>query len=101
MGRPLAISRSAQTCALGAAISGAVAAGAYASFAEARGDDRRAGDRLHPQSRIISASTIAFTGSIASCTTPSACRERTGSLYEVMKELLAIRDEVRRGVVHA
>ena len=35
MGRPIAISRSAQTAALGSAIAGAVAAGAYPSFAEA------------------------------------------------------------------
>ncbi len=35
MGRPLAISRSAQTAALGSAIAGAVAAGAFANFAEA------------------------------------------------------------------
>jgi L-ribulokinase len=36
-GRPMRISRSAQTCALGAAIAGAVAAGAYANYASAQG----------------------------------------------------------------
>jgi L-ribulokinase len=35
LGRPLSVSRSAQTAALGSAIAGAVAAGAYASFADA------------------------------------------------------------------
>ena len=36
MGRPLAISRSAQTAALGAAIAGAVAAGAFSNFRQRR-----------------------------------------------------------------
>lgn len=95
MGRPLAISRSAQTAALGSAIAGAVAAGAYASFAEAteamtglhpraftpNPDDQRTYDRLYALYRQIH---DAFGVAGAS-----------GDLFNVMKELLTIRDEVR------
>jgi len=35
-GRPMKISRSAQTCALGAAVAGAVVAGAHKNYAEAQ-----------------------------------------------------------------
>jgi L-ribulokinase len=35
-GRPIKISRSGQTCALGAAIAGAVVAGGYANYADAQ-----------------------------------------------------------------
>lgn len=95
MGRPLAISRSAQTAALGSAIAGAVAAGAYPSFAEAteamtglhprafepNPDDQRTYDRLYALYRQIhDAFGVAGT---------------QNDLSGVMKELLTIRDEVR------
>jgi L-ribulokinase len=99
MGRPLSISRSAQTCALGAAIAGAVVAGeqrgGHASFAEAVTamtgvlDERftpvlehvRAYDRLYAQYRRLH---DAFGK-------PGHAED----LSSVMKELLALRDEVR------
>jgi len=95
MGRPLAISRSAQTAALGAAIAGAVAAGAFASFAEATDamtalhprvfqpdpTRRRVYDRLYALYRRVH---DAF-----------GVRGTHDDLSDVMKELLTIRDEVR------
>jgi len=98
MGRPLGISRSAQTCALGAAISGAVAAGAYPDFA---------------------AATAAMTGVQQRVFTPDPAQRQTydrlftlyrrihdafgvkgaqDDLSDVMKTLLTIRDEVRNGI---
>ncbi len=97
LGRPLAISRSAQTAALGSAIAGTVAAGAFPSFTEAM--DAMTG--LHPRTFE-----------------PDAARRDTynrlyalyrrlhdafgvpgtrADLSDVMKHLLAIRDEARHG----
>jgi L-ribulokinase len=99
MGRPLAISRSAQTCALGAAIAGAVVAGeargGHASFEAAVEamtgvlDERfepipehvRVYDRLYAQYRKLHDS-FGRPG-------------HTEDLSALMKELLAMRDEVR------
>lgn len=95
MGRPIAISRSTQTAALGAAIAGAVAAGAFPSFAEAADamtalhprrfepdpDSRRIYDRLYAQYRRLH-DAFGIPGSRI-------------DLSGVMKELLALRDEVR------
>ena len=97
MGRPLAISRSAQTAALGSAIAGAVAAGAYPSFAQAtqamtglhprvfgpNPDDQRAYNRLYALYRQIH-DAFGVAGA-------------HNDLSGVMKELLTMRDEVRHG----
>ena len=95
MGRPIAISSSAQTAALGAAMAGAVAAGAVGSFAEATAamtsldprvfqpdpDSRRTYDRLYVLYRRLH---DAF-----------GIKGTQGDLFDVMKELLQIRDEAR------
>jgi L-ribulokinase len=98
-GRPLAISRSAQTCALGAAIAGAVVAGedrgGHASFEKAVAvmtgvlDERfepipenvRVYDRLYAQYRKLHDS-FGKAG-------------HSDDLSSVMKKLLALRDEVK------
>jgi L-ribulokinase len=95
MGRPMEISRSAQTCALGAAMAGAVVAGAHKNFADA---------------------ADAMTGTMKKKYVPNPAAVRTyhrlyalyrrlhdifgtksysENLYDVMKQLLAIRDEAR------
>jgi L-ribulokinase len=104
MGRPIQISRSGQTCALGAAVAGAVVAGP-----EAGG---------HPD---FGRAMEAMTGVQSATFEPDPARRATydrlyalyrrlhdafglpdgggaapGDMYGVMKELLAIRDEVRR-----
>lgn len=95
MGRPLSISRSAQTAALGAAIAGAVAAGAFPSFAEAtetmtalhprvfqpNPDAQKTYDRLYALYHRIHDSF--------------GVKGTQNDLSDVMKELLTIRDEVR------
>ncbi len=97
IGRPMKISRSSQTCALGAAIAGAVAAGAHNTFEEAQ---------------------KAMTGLKPKVYTPNAEHHKvyhelyqlykqlhdafgtqtwTGNLYNVMKKLIAIRQQQRSG----
>ena len=94
MGRPIAISRSAQTAALGSAIAGAVAAGVYPSFTEATAamtalnprvfqpdpDHQAIYDRLYALYRRLH-DAFGVPGT-------------SGDLYGVMKQLLTIRDEV-------
>ncbi|HOS43287.1 MAG TPA: ribulokinase, partial [Armatimonadota bacterium] len=94
MGRPLAISRSAQTCALGAAIAGAVAAGAYADFGAA------AAAMTGVQARIftpIPANQAVYTRLFALYKRVHDSFGVAGAddLRDVMKALLAIRDAAR------
>ena len=65
-GRPMKVSRSAQTCALGSAIAGAVVAGVYKDFADAQKSDDGA-EAARVTSRIrrhmrFTASCMGFTG---------------------------------------
>ena len=95
--RPMKISRSAQTCALGAAIFGAVAGGAYKTVQQAQ--RRMTGvkdDGLSAQQGRRQDLRRAVSTSTARCTTPSA-RRFPGPLPRVMKDLIAIRDRVRKG----
>ncbi len=76
-GRPIKISRSAQTCALGAAIAGAVvagtAAGGYASLRRrAEGHDRPETPGASNPTRRRTRSIKSFIPSTESCTMPSA-----------------------------
>ncbi len=100
MGRPLQISRSTQTCALGAAMSGAVVAGpeagGHATFADAVDamtgvqdttftpipENQQRYDQLYALYRRLH---DAF-----------GVQGAPDDLYDVMKQLLTIRDEVRR-----
>ncbi|MHC4671748.1 MAG: FGGY-family carbohydrate kinase, partial [Planctomycetota bacterium] len=99
-GRTMEVSRSEQTCALGSAMAGAVVAGkakgGYDNFADAAGsmtgvrkekfvpirENQAIYDRLYKLYRQLH--------DIHGTT------EYSGNLYEVMKELLKIRDEVRK-----
>lgn len=97
MGRPITISRSTQTAALGAAIAGAVAAGAYPSFADAM--DVMTG--LHPNTfepdpgrqRVYDRLYVLYRQVHDAFGVPGTREDLSG----VMKELLAIRDEARHG----
>ena len=95
MGRPLQISRSAQTCALGAAISGAVVGGAHPDFMQAvdamtaiqdevfepDAESRDVYDRIYTYYRRLH-DAFGVPGS-------------TDDLFDVMKGLLDLRQEVR------
>jgi L-ribulokinase len=95
MGRPISISRSAQTAALGSAIAGAVAAGAHPSFLDAM--DAMTG--LHPVvfepdpgRRRVYDRLYALYRRLHDAFGVPGTRD---DLSDVMKSLLAIRDEVR------
>ncbi len=100
MGRPLHISRSAQTCALGAAISGAVVAGAaaggYDVFSEAVNAMTGVQDDVFepiPENRAVYDRLYTLYLRLHDA---FGVRGARGDLYDVMKTLLDIRDEVRR-----
>ena len=101
-GLEMKVARSAQTCALGSAIAGAVAAGAAAGghkdFAAAQA--AMCGVKaqiLQARSRPATASTTSSIPSTGSSTTPSAPKDGRGPSIHVMKDLLAIRDRVLAG----
>lgn len=99
-GRPIKISRSAQTCALGAAIAGAVvagkAAGGHDDFAEAQ----QAMTGLKP--RVFKPSAAAHEvyrelyGLYRKVHDAFGTKTDAGSLYGVMKDLLALRNKARK-----
>ena len=99
-GRPIKISRSAQTCALGAAIAGAVVAGRQAGGHDSYAEAQKAMTGL--KTRVFQPNSEAhavyqrlyslYRKLHDSFGTPQA----NGSLYDVMKELLTIRNEARK-----
>lgn len=100
MGRPVQISRSAQTCALGAAVAGAVVAGAdaggHASFADAMAAMTGVRDTVFepdPERRATYDRLYALYRRLHDAFGVSGA---AGDMYGVMKELLTIRDEARR-----
>lgn len=95
--RPMKISRSAQTCALGAAIFGAVAGGGFGSVEEAQRAMTGVKDVVY---RPISENVAVYARLYrVYCTLHDAFGATgwSGSLAGVMKELLTIRAEARRG----
>ena len=95
-GRPMRVSRSAQTCALGAAIAGAVVAGCYPDFASAQ----RRMTGLKPRAFTPSAKAHAVYGELyplyRKLHDALGTTEWTGNLSDVMKTLLEIRNRVRK-----
>ena len=99
MGRPVSIARSAQTCALGSAIAAAVvagkAAGGYGNFAEAIG--AMAG-KPSKTFEVIPANAAVYNRLYKvyrALHDALGIRDHEAKLGGLMKELLAIRDEVR------
>jgi L-ribulokinase len=93
--RPMRISRSPQTCALGAAIFGAVAGGAYPSVEAAR--DRMTGTKpeyFKPDPQR--AATYATLYHLYRRLHDAFSAGGDGDVETVMKDLLALRDRVRR-----
>lgn len=95
-GRPMKVSRSAQTCALGAAIAGAVVAGAHQDFASAeramtglKAKIYRPDSRAHGVYRELYALYKTLHDAFGT-------REWSGNLHGVMKKLIEIRNRVRK-----
>lgn len=99
-GRPIRISRSAQTCALGAAIAGAVAAGRRAGGYDTIPEAQRAmtglkskGFHPRPQAHAIYQELYPLYRALHDA---FGTREWHGNLYHVMKRLIEIRNRVRQ-----
>ena len=94
-GRPMKLSRSAQTCALGAAMAGAVCAGAHEDFAAASAAMTGQKKTVYrPKSKNVAVYNDLFTlyKDLHDAFGTSAWR---GNLAHVMKRLLDIRDRTR------
>jgi L-ribulokinase len=98
-GRPIKISRSAQTCALGAAIAGAVVAGRKAGGFDNYGEAQRAMTGLKPKVFQPDPKAHAVYERIYALYRKLhdsfGTQQANGSLYNVMKELIQIRNEAR------
>jgi len=94
-GRPMKVSRSAQTCALGAAIAGAVVAGAHKDFATAQTAMTGLKPRVFspdPERHAVYKALYPLYKKLHDAFgTPNG----TGNLFEVMKELIEIRTRAR------
>jgi L-ribulokinase len=95
-GRPMKVSRSAQTCALGSAIAGAVVAGVYKDFAGAQ--KKMTGlkpnfFKPNPKAHEIYKQLYAIYKTLHDA---FGTREWSGSLHNVMKQLIDIRSRARK-----
>ena len=99
-GRPMKISRSAQTCALGAAIAGAVVAGpeagGYASFEEAQKNMTGLKSRVYTPDPAAHAVYEQLYELYRTLHDAFGTRQWQGNLAHVMKSLLDIRNRVRK-----
>ena len=94
--RPMKVSRSAQTCALGSAIFGAVVAGAYASAEAAQARMTGVKDRVYeprPEAVAVYRRLYALYRQLHD---GFGTQEWSGTMANVMKELLTIREEARK-----
>ena len=94
--RPMKISRSAQTCALGAAIFGAVAGGAYETVADAQARMTGVRDIVYQPNPASAAVYSGLHRVYQTLHDAFGTANFNGSMSGVMKELINIRDSVRR-----
>jgi L-ribulokinase len=95
-GRPMKISRSAQTCALGAAIAGAVVGGAYSNYASAQKAMTGLKPRVfkpNPQAHAVYKELYPLYKTLHDA---FGTKDWSGNLYGVMKQLLEIRSRARK-----
>jgi L-ribulokinase len=95
-GQPMKISRSAQTCALGAAIAGAVVAGAHEDFASAQKAMTGLKPRVFKPNPGAHAVYRGLYALYKKCHDAFGTKEWNGNLHEVMKQLLEIRNRARK-----
>ncbi len=96
-GRPMKLSRSAQTCALGAAIFGAVVGGAHKSVEQAqRKMTGTKPDYYRPNKAAVSVYAELY-GLYRALHDAFGTRGDSGRLDQIMKKLIAIREKVRKG----
>ena len=95
-GRPMKISRSAQTCALGAAIAGAVVAGAHPNYAAAQKAMTGLKPKVFKPDPKAHAVYREIYGLYRRVHDAFGTKEGSGNLHDVMKSLIEIRSRVRR-----
>jgi len=95
-GRPMKISRSGQTCALGSAIAAAVLAGAHKDFATAQARMTGLKSKAYkpnPKAHAVYQELYALYKQLHDA---FGTKEWNGNLHGVMKQLIAIRSQVRK-----
>jgi L-ribulokinase len=99
-GRPIKISRSAQTCALGAAIAGAVvagsAAGGYANYADAQKAMTGLKSRIFQPNPVAHAVYQELYALYRKLHDAFGTQQGSANLYDVMKRLIEIRNRARK-----
>jgi len=95
-GRPMKISRSAQTCALGSAIAAAVVAGAHKNFAAAQKAMTGLKPKVYkpnPKAHAVYKKLYVLYKQLHDA---FGTKQWKGSMHNVMKDLIAIRDSARK-----
>jgi L-ribulokinase len=95
-GRPMKVSRSAQTCALGAAIAGAVVAGAYPDYGAAQKAMTGVKPRIFqpkPEAHAVYKELYVLYRKLHDAL---GTKDWNGNLFDVMKQLIEIRGRVRK-----
>jgi L-ribulokinase len=96
-GRPMRISRSAQTCALGAAIFGAVVGGAYRTTEQAQRKMTGVKSMVYRPRKAAAAVYAELYELYRALHDAFGTTGYKGRLHYVMKDLIALRDRVRKG----
>ena len=94
--RPMKVSRSAQTCALGSAIFGSVVGGAYASVEAAQAAMTGVKEKVYEPEPAAAATYARLFKLYSDLHDALGTKTWTGNLGHVMKDLIVIRDEARR-----
>ena len=94
--RPMKISRSAQTCALGAAIFGAVAGGVYRKVEQAQRKMTGVKPHVYRPNKAAIAVYAELYGLYRTLHDAFSAEGREAKLGQVMKQLIAIRDRARK-----
>lgn len=95
LNRPMFVSRSSQTCALGAAIAGSVAAGVHADFAAAQAAMTDLKDVVYQPDFDAAATYRKLYAIYRELHDAFGTQEWNGNLFGVMKTLLEIREKAR------
>lgn len=95
IGRPMRVSRSAQTCALGSAIAGAVAAGKFSSYEQAQAAMTGLKDVVYTPDQSEHAVYGELFALYSQLHDAFGTPQDGGSLFNVMKDLLDIRERTR------
>jgi L-ribulokinase len=95
-GRPIKVSRSAQTCALGSAIAAAVVAGAHKNYAAAQKAMTGLKAKVYKPNAKAHATYKGLYVLYKQLHDAFGTKDGSGNLYGVMKQLIEIRSRVRK-----